>query len=547
MHLSFTDHDTHAMNAKMTQNKWKVLIIDDEEGIRNVVSIVLTEAGYRVIAAPDGKSGLELCRKESPQIVITDIRLPHMDGIEVLECIKEADPEREVIVISGFAEMEHAIRALQLDASDFIVKPINHDALLVALERAKERYTTRKELHDYTTLIEERWMDTAEELARVFNFQENLIESSIDGIIGCDRDGTVITFNKSLGEMLGYDKDEVVGKMSFDQFLPVGAARRFKEELHSEEYGGKDRLFLYETHLLSKRGEKVPVQLSATVLYQGNEEVGFVGFFRDLRELRRLEQQFADQTRLLHQDKMMSLGRLAASMVHEINNPLAGILNYLRLMIKIMNRGIPGEEHVEKFRKYLEIVESETERCSKIVSNLLAFSRKSKMEFGEMSVNELLERSIMLSKHKLDLQHIQIEARLEEGIPPVQGDFNQIQQCVINLIFNAMDAMPDGGTLSLSSSFDREKGLVEIKIADTGHGISKEDLPHIFDPFFTTKIEGKGLGLGLSTVYGIVDRHRGTITVESEPGKGSVFTIRLPLMSQGDHSMPGRKDRLQSV
>ena len=153
----------------------------------------------------------------------------------------------------------------------------------------------------------------------------------------------------------------------------------------------------------------------------------------------------------------------------------------------------------------------------------------------------------MLSKHKLDLQHIQIEARLEEGIPPVQGDFNQIQQCVINLIFNAMDAMPDGGTLSLSSSFDREKGLVEIKIADTGHGISKEDLPHIFDPFFTTKIEGKGLGLGLSTVYGIVDRHRGTITVESEPGKGSVFTIRLPLMSQGDHSMPGRKDRLQSV
>lgn len=515
------------------QKDWKVLFIDDEEGIRRVMSIMLADAGYEVLTAEDGEKGIHLCQEASPQIVITDIRMPGMDGIEVLKRIKEEDPDKEVIVVTAFGEMEFAVRALQLDASDFITKPINDDALFVALERAKERYTNRKELHDYTALLEEKWMDTAEELARTFNFQENLIESSIDGIMACDKNGKVIVYNKSLERMLGYRKDEVVRKMAFDQFFPVGAAEQFREALSSEEYGGQNRLFLYETNLVSKQGDKVPAQLSATVLFEEGRAVGLVGFFRDLRELRMLEQEFVDQTRLLQQHKMMSLGRLAASVVHEINNPLTGILNYLRLMIKILNRGSLSQEYIEKFKRYLNVVETEIDRCSEIVSNLLAFSRKSKLEYNEANIYELLEKCIILSKHKLELQNIQIRTGLEEKIPAVWGDFNQIQQCIINLIFNAIDAMPDGGILSIESSYNREKGVVEIKVGDTGHGITSEDLPHIFDPFYTTKMEGKGLGLGLSTVYGIIDRHKGAISVESEPGKGTVFTIKLPVGKRG--------------
>ncbi len=519
---------------EMVEEDWKVLIIDDEEGIRRVMSITLTDAGYEVLSASDGESGIGVCQEKSPQIVITDVRMPGMDGIEVLQKIKEVSPEKEVIVATAFGEMELAIRALQLDASDFITKPINDAALFVALERAKKRYMNRKELQDYAVLIEERWMDTAEELARVFNFQQNLIESSIDGIMGCDREGKVITFNKSLETMLGYDEGEVCGKMFFNQFFPIGAAEKFKEELYSEQYGGKNRIDLLETNLITKTGVIIPVQYSATVLHQDGEEIGIVGFFRDLREIRRLEQQFADQTRLLHQDKMMSLGRLAASVVHEINNPLSGLLNYMGLMIKILNRGSLTQEHLEKFKRYLTITESETSRCSKIVSNLLAFSRKSELEFSKMNVNELLQKCIMLSQHKLSLQNIQIQTELDQEIPQVWGDFNQMQQCIINLILNAIDAMPEGGSLTMRSRLNSHKDLVEISVKDTGYGIADQDLPHIFEPFYTTKTEGMGLGLGLSTVFGIIDRHKGTITVDSEWGKGTIFYIKLPVGKSGN-------------
>ncbi|MBI4772631.1 MAG: response regulator [Deltaproteobacteria bacterium] len=513
----------------MANENWKVLIIDDEEGIRKVLSITLTDAGYHVLTAGEGEAGIQAFVAESPQIVITDIRMPGMDGIEVLQQIKAADPKAEVIVVTGFGEIDLAVRALQLDASDFITKPIHDDALFIALERAKHHFSTRKELEDYTKLIEERWMDTAEELARTFHFQNNLIESSIDGILGCDEEGSVIVFNKSIETMSGYSKAEVRKQMCFDQFLPVGMAKKFREDLASEEYGGAHRLFLYETHLLTKQGDQVPVQVSATALFEEKREAGMVAFFRDLRELRRLEQQFADQTRLLLQDKMISLGRLAASVVHEINNPLAGILNYVRLMIKTLRKGALDAEHLKKFQGYLDLVESETGRCSKIVSNLLAFSRQSKLEFAEVDLNDLMNKCVLLSQHKLDLQNIRVTTRLQTDLPKIWGDYNQIQQCVINLIFNAVDAMPEGGTLILCNSLDVRNRLVEIHVEDTGHGISPQDLPHIFEPFFTTKTVGKGLGLGLSTVYGIIDRHHGAITARSEPGKGSVFTIKLPL------------------
>lgn len=248
----------------MNQTKdWKVLFIDDDEGIRKVISIALEDAGYNMLTAADGQTGIELCQKHSPHIIITDIRMPGMDGIEVLKSIKKTDPDKEVIVTTGFGEIDYAIQALQLDASDFITKPINDSALQVALERAKQRYNTRKELRDYTALIEERWMSTAEELANLINFQENLIESSIDGIAGCDQDGRIIVFNKSMEQMLGYDSQKVIGKKFLSQLFSKGKWEALEEKMYSQEHGGKNRLLLYETYLISKAKIEIPVQLSA--------------------------------------------------------------------------------------------------------------------------------------------------------------------------------------------------------------------------------------------------------------------------------------------
>jgi PAS domain S-box-containing protein len=330
-------------------------------------------------------------------------------------------------------------------------------------------------------------------------------------------------------KMLGYSKAEAIHQMRFEQFFPAKEKGRFKEQMAGEKYGGKNRLFLFESILRSKLGHNIPVQVSAATLFDAGRENGRVFFLRDLREIRKLEREMEDQARILHQDKMMSLGRLAASVVHEINNPLSGILNYLGLMVRILRQGPLAQDRIEKFQQYLNLVETETRRCSQIVSGLLNFSRMSPPNFEKVKIDELLQRSILLSRHKLELSNIRLESSVQPNMPPVIGDFNQLQQCVINLIFNAIDAMSDGGTLNLDSRYDADKGQVIVTVKDSGRGILPENLPHIFEPFFTTKNEGYGVGLGLSTVYGIMERHYGTVKVESQPGEGAVFILALPV------------------
>ncbi|MFC1858505.1 response regulator [Thermodesulfobacteriota bacterium] len=510
-------------------SEWKILLIDDEEDILIVMTIALEDAGYDVITASEGKSGIRLCKEKSPQIVITDIRMPGLSGIQVLEAIKAHNIDIEVIVVSGFAEMDLAIRALQLDASDFITKPISVDALFVALERAKNRYTTRKQLHDYTAFLEEGWSETTQELMETYKYQKNLIESSMDGILGCDEKDRVVTFNKSMEKISGYSKKEVLFQATFEQFLPPGEGNRLKKQLAGNKYGGQNRLFLYETNLIGQAQNKIPVQASAMMLYEQDHPSGIVCFFRDLQEIRRLEREMTDQARILHQDKMISLGRLAASVVHEINNPLTGILNYIRLMIRILNRGPLSPKEHDKFQRYLDLIDKETSRCSQIISNLLTFSRKPVPTFEDVRIDDLLQRCTILSQHKLEMSNIRLNTRLDPAIPPVRGDFNQMQQCVINLIFNATDAMPKGGAIDIEGTFDPKRNLVLIKIKDTGPGISETDLPHIFEPFYTTKQEGYGVGLGLSTVYGIMEYHNGSVTVECRPGQGATFILQYPV------------------
>jgi signal transduction histidine kinase len=257
---------------------------------------------------------------------------------------------------------------------------------------------------------------------------------------------------------------------------------------------------------------------------------------------RDITEEITARTRILHDDKMTSLGKLSASVVHEINNPLTGILNFIKLMQRLLKKETPDEAELGQMNHYLEMVYNETSRVSKTVSNLLAFSRKTQPEFRSVDLNALLAETLSLTEYQMRLQDISVERQLAADLLPVMADPGQIKQAFLNLLLNAIDAMPQGGTLTLATSNARRRAVV-VRLADTGVGIPKECFSQIFEPFYTTKKAGSGVGLGLSVVYGIVRDHKGSIKVDSVVGQGTSFTIRLPAFKPGDKSAATEKDQ----
>ncbi len=233
------------------------------------------------------------------------------------------------------------------------------------------------------------------------------------------------------------------------------------------------------------------------------------------------------QQQLIHSEKMASLGKLAASIAHEINNPLAGILTTAKLLIRDMKEGPPDEVTQASFRTLLPLVERETQRCTVIVRNLLDFSRQRDLELAATDLNAVLEEALSLLNHHISLQNITVETDLK-SLPPVEGDFGQLRQAFLNVLMNASEAMANGGTLRVASRVLADQ-TVEIEFADTGVGIPSEYLARLVEPFFTTK--ERGTGLGLSVVYGVVERHHGKLQFRSEVNKGTTVTMRFPSLS----------------
>jgi len=229
----------------------------------------------------------------------------------------------------------------------------------------------------------------------------------------------------------------------------------------------------------------------------------------------------------LHIEKMASIGKMAAVVAHEINNPLSGILTYAKLLRKWIDRGETGRDKHDEALQCLDFIAGESRRCGDLVKNLLSFSRTAPMNLEATDLNGVVERSVRLAEHQMELSAIQLHLDLAPILPRVQCDPAQIEQVLIALVMNALDAMPRGGNLWLQTYQHGDE--VEIQIRDDGTGIAPEILPRIFEPFLTTKDSAHGVGLGLAISHGIIERHHGRIEVLSEPGRGTTFTIALPV------------------
>ena len=235
------------------------------------------------------------------------------------------------------------------------------------------------------------------------------------------------------------------------------------------------------------------------------------------------------QKKLLQSDRMASLGQLSASVAHEINNPISGVLNLSMLMQRMLkDDGVPANR-IEEFRKYLSQVTSETTRVGRIVSDLLAFSRRSKPQRAPADLNRIVKMTLSLVAHKMKLSNVAVETSLREDLPAAPCDQSQIQQVVLNLVMNAAEATQSKTDRRVSVSTAAGDGVVLLTVSDNGEGIPPENLAKIFDPFFTTKSDGKGVGLGLAVSFGIIEAHGGDIEVKSTVGEGTSFTVSLPL------------------
>jgi PAS domain S-box-containing protein len=498
----------------------KLLVIDDEESIRLLLRVSLTRKGYDVVLAEDGEEGIGAFEKFRPPIVITDIKMPGMDGIEVLKRIKQIDADTRIIVITGHGEMESAVEALQLEASDFINKPITDGALSVALKRAEEVLWMKKKLRKYTSNLEAMVQEATEELRAAHDFQQNLIQSSIDGIVAGDKNGRLMVFNEGAQHLLGYAADEVVGKVHMDDIYPHGVAERIREVLDSENHGGTGRLVNYENIVISKTREEIPVRISGATLFENGNRTGVVCFLQDLREIKRLERE------LIENERISAVGQAVAGMAHCIKNILNGLQGGVYMVNTSMKKDKP---HL--MSKGWAMVENNIGKISDLVMNMLIYSKEREPDFVPCYPNDIAQEVYDLMKEKAVQSHVKLVRDFDSSIHECFLDPIGPHRCLLNLVTNAIDAcVIDNGERKdwqVVLRTREEEDYVRFDVLDNGAGMTKEVQKKIFGRFFTTK-GGKGTGLGLLVTRKIIDEQGGTIFFDSEPGQGTTFTIRFP-------------------
>jgi PAS domain S-box-containing protein len=396
----------------------------------------------------------------------------------------------------------------------------------LSYKRLLKEFGLQYDLDQQKDHLEEVVQERTKELSISEKKLKSLFEFATDGIMILDRDGKILDVNQKVCEIYGFDKNEIVNtRIEFHAVDKSLSKERIDRLLKGES-------LLFETDHYKKDGKKVSLEITANAIeVEGN--VLIQAFVRDITDKKRLQEQ------LLQSQKMESIGSLAGGIAHNFNNLLTSILGNAELLEEY--------SHLDKkLAKRTKNIENSAKKAGALVSKLLSFARRDTFEINPLNLNEMITEGLLFEG--VLGKKIKLETELSDNLPTVEGDRNQLEQVIMNLIVNARDAMPDGGVINITSdtilvtedhsdipAYIKPGHYVILTVSDTGSGITKNIINRVFEPFFTTKERGKGTGLGLATVYGIVKDHKGYITVQSEVDKRTTFYVYLPVSGKPVH------------
>ena len=378
---------------------------------------------------------------------------------------------------------------------------------------------------------------------------ETILNGIQDFILVITPQMEIIEANGAFLKQTGWERHEVIGRKCHEVYARLNHRCDDVEMLCPLKDVVRNKVHCRQVRSrVGDDGETRHFEVNVFPIWETDGKISkFIHISRDITQrlkeeeeiTRRLEGMVEERTRqlqethakLLHQDKMASLGKLAAAVVHEINNPIAGILNLIILIKRIISEGPLEQKEIDRFGQYLDLMEKETRRTSNIVTNLLAFSRQNRMALNQLSINRLIDQTLILNANLLKINRVQVEKKLDPKVPEIVGSEDKLQQVFMNLISNAVEAMEGkaGGVLTIETQHAAGERRIVVKFSDNGIGIPKGNFSKLFEPFFSTKKNGKGVGLGLSVAYGIIKEHGGSIYVESDLEEGTTFKVTLPL------------------
>ena len=504
-------------------NQANILVIDDEQIMRDGCSRILSRDGWSVICAENGKQALEEIKghPENVDVILLDLMMPGMSGMDVLDHIRTFDPNLLVIVITGYATVESAVEAMKKGAYDFIPKPFTPDQLRIVVRRALERRSLQKEADFLRKEREKSLRDIATEKSKI----KTIINCMGDGVLVCDRDSCIVLSNPAASRMLKAPETCLVGNDISQCNLPQDLSKTIAESL-----GTKDMSYASVSQELAV-GEPAEIFLrahTAPVRNDIGEVMGSVTILQDISHLKEL-------------DKMKS--EFIAMVTHELRAPIAAVEQQLTVILNKM-----AGEVTEKQEQLLSRAKERTKGLLDLIKDLLDLS---KIEAGKMvqykeplPLQEVIQRVVDLMKAEADHKKIDLEFSAPSKISLINADRNSMEGIFTNLISNAIKYTPEGGKVWVNLA--EEGGFVKATVSDTGIGLKKEDLPRIFDKFYRVKTTQTrqivGTGLGLSIVKSIVDAHLGSITVDSEEGGGTTFTVLLPKESNSTVRRPREPD-----